>query len=74
MNALELIGQIDEQHHLRVSLPEDALPGQVRVIVVWPDIEDTKSEATLTRDWLAASTPSLQQVWDNEEDAVYDHL
>lgn len=25
-------------------------------------------------DWLAASTPSLEDIWDNEEDAVYDNL
>lgn len=30
--------------------------------------------ATLTADWLAASMPALQEVWDNEEDVVYDHL
>lgn len=28
-------------------------------------------EATLVADWLAASMPSLREVWDNEEDAVY---
>jgi hypothetical protein len=25
-------------------------------------------------DWFAASTASLTEVWDNEEDAVYDRL
>jgi excisionase family DNA binding protein len=33
-----------------------------------------ESEAAFVADWLAASTASLSEVWDNEEDAVYDHL
>lgn len=36
--------------------------------------EDNEAEAILTADWLSASTASLEEVWDNEEDAVYDHL
>jgi excisionase family DNA binding protein len=33
-----------------------------------------ETEETLVSDWLAASTASLTEVWDNEEDAVYDKL
>jgi hypothetical protein len=33
---------------------------------------DVKTEATLVADWLGASLPSLREVWDNEEDAIYD--
>ena len=32
------------------------------------------TEAALIEDWLAASNKSLREVWDNEEDAVYDRL
>ncbi|HFD40084.1 MAG TPA: DNA-binding protein [Anaerolineae bacterium] len=32
------------------------------------------SEAALVADWLTASLPSLRQVWDNEDDAIYDQL
>jgi excisionase family DNA binding protein len=35
---------------------------------------EEETEATLVADWLAASTASLTEVWDNEEDAVYDRL
>jgi len=35
---------------------------------------EEEGEAALVADWLAASIPSLREVWDNEEDAVYDHL
>ena len=37
-----------------------------------PAQENTKS--SLLADWWSASLPSLQEVWDNEEDAVYDRL
>lgn len=33
-----------------------------------------ETEISLVRDWLAASMPSLMKVWNNEEDAIYDHL
>lgn len=33
-----------------------------------------ESESQLVADWLAASSRSLKEVWDNEEDAIYDHL
>lgn len=37
-------------------------------------VRETGTEASLVADWLAASTPSLREVWDNEEDAAYDQL
>jgi len=33
-----------------------------------------ETEASLVTEWLGASMPSLRQVWDNEEDAIYDQL
>ena len=33
---------------------------------------EEESEAVLVSDWLAASSRSLREVWDNEEDAIYD--
>jgi len=33
-----------------------------------------ENEASMIADWLNASASSLQEVWDNEEDAVYDNL
>lgn len=35
---------------------------------------EEETEATLVADWLGASLPSLREVWDNEEDAIYDQL
>ncbi len=33
---------------------------------------EPESETALVHDWLNASLSSLMEVWDNEEDAVYD--
>jgi excisionase family DNA binding protein len=35
---------------------------------------EIETEETLVSDWLAASSASLAEVWDNEADAVYDKL
>lgn len=35
---------------------------------------ETETETVLVSDWLSASSRSLREVWDNEEDAVYDQL
>ena len=37
-------------------------------------VREEETEISLVRDWLAAYMPSLMEVWDNEEDAVYDRL
>ncbi len=34
--------------------------------------QDTKS--SLAADWFAASGSSLEEIWDNEQDAIYDNL
>jgi hypothetical protein len=36
--------------------------------------QERPSEAELVADWLAVTSRSLQEVWDNDEDAVYDQL
>ena len=37
MNAIELVGDIDEQHQLHAQVPTDLPAGPVRVIVLLPD-------------------------------------
>jgi hypothetical protein len=37
MQAIELIGDIDEQHRLQVRVPEGVPAGPVRLIVLLPD-------------------------------------
>lgn len=36
--------------------------------------QEQETEESLVSDWLAASSRSLKEVWDNEEDAIYDQL
>ena len=36
--------------------------------------QEKDGEREQVGEWLAASMPSLMEVWDNEEDAIYDHL
>jgi excisionase family DNA binding protein len=35
---------------------------------------EDQTERLLVSDWLAASERSLKEVWDNDEDSVYDQL
>jgi hypothetical protein len=36
--------------------------------------QEHETEASLVSEWLAVSARSLKEVWDNEEDAIYDQL
>jgi hypothetical protein len=60
MKAIELMGDIDEQHGLRARVPEDLPAGPVRLIVLLPD-EDEGGIAWaqgISKDW----TPELRDV------------
>jgi hypothetical protein len=70
MRTLELMGQVDEENHLQVELPADTPVGAVHVIVLIP--EGVEAEQEILADWLAVSSSSLREVWDNEQDADYD--
>ncbi len=37
-------------------------------------VREKETEAAFVAEWLAASMPSLREVWDNEQDAIYDQL
>jgi len=40
MKAIELVGDIDDQHRLRAHVPVELPAGPVRLIVLWPDEDD----------------------------------
>jgi hypothetical protein len=46
----------------------------ISVEVIILSAREGETEAALVADWLGASLPSLREVWDNEEDAIYDQL
>jgi hypothetical protein len=53
MKAIELIGDIDEQHRLRAHVPEEFPAGPVRLIVLLPE-EDEAGAAWphgIAREW-----------------------
>ena len=53
MQAVKLIGDIDEQHRLQARVPEGVPPGPVRLIVLLPD-EDSAGLAWadgVAREW-----------------------
>ena len=51
MNAIELVGDIDEQHQLHAKVPKGVPAGQVRLIVLLPGEDDAGS---LWPHWIAA--------------------
>ena len=62
-----------------VALPDTPVKGRddQEVIITFLDQDDAaqhRRDADLLHDWQAASNRSLQEVWDNDEDAAYDEL
>ncbi len=53
MKAIEILGNVDEQHHLRARVPESVPCGLVRLLVLLPEEDDAG----------AAWTPGLAAEW-----------
>jgi hypothetical protein len=65
MKAIELIGDIDDQHRLRASVPEELPAGPVRLIVLFSE-EDEAGAAWadgLAREWGEALSDSRQDLY-----------
>jgi hypothetical protein len=56
MKAIELLGDIDEQHRLRAQVPKEVPAGPVRLIVLLPDEDDAG----------IAWAPGIAQQWAEE--------
>jgi hypothetical protein len=59
------------------KLPGMNIDGEWRVLgAVLLDLPShmQESEASLLSDWLAVSARSLKELWDNEEDSIYDQI
>jgi hypothetical protein len=65
MNAIELIGHIDEQNRLHVELPGNIPPGPVKVIIepVNEDDEDANWQAFISHSWA--------QDWSDPREDIY---
>ena len=65
MKAIELIGDIDEQHRLRASVPEELPAGPVRLIVFLSDEDEagTVWSHGLAREWADELRDSRQDLY-----------
>ena len=65
MKAIELIGDIDEQHRLRASVPEELPAGPVRLIVLLSDEDEagTVWAHGLAREWAEELRDSRQDLY-----------
>ena len=63
--AIELVGDIDEQHRLRAQVPEELPAGPVRLIVLLPDEDDAGSVWAngIAREWSAELSDPKQDIY-----------
>jgi hypothetical protein len=69
VKAIELVGDIDEQHRLRAKVPAELPAGPVRLIVLLPDEDDTGIGWAhgVDREWLDELRDSQQDVYTLED-------
>ena len=65
MNAIELIGDIDDQHELHARVPKELPAGQVRLIVLLPGEDHAGSlwEHGIAAEWSAELGDPLQDIY-----------
>jgi len=69
MKAIELIGDIDEQHRLQARVPEELPPGPVRLIVLLPDEDEagvTWSQG-IAKEWADELRDARQDIYTLED-------
>ena len=65
MKAIELVGEIDEQHQLRASVPDNLPVGPVRVFVLPSDEDESVAvwAQGLAREWADELSDSRQDLY-----------
>jgi hypothetical protein len=65
MKAIELIGDIDEQHCLRANVPAGLPAGPVRLIVLLPDEDDIGAAWAngIAREWIDELGDARQDIY-----------
>lgn len=65
MKAIELVGDIDEQHQLRAQVPSDLPAGQVRLIVLLPEEDEAGAlwSGAVAREWAAEMTDVREDLY-----------
>lgn len=65
MRAIELIGDVDEQHRLRAQVPDEVPAGQVRVIVFLPGEDEAGRfwAGGVASEWSAELSDPLEDIY-----------
>jgi len=69
MKAIELKGDIDEQHRLQARVPEELPAGPVRLIVLLPDEDEASGVWTqgVAREWADELRDARQDIYTLED-------
>jgi hypothetical protein len=69
MKAIELIGEVDDQHRLQANVPESLPAGPVRLIVLLPEDDDAGLAWTqgIAREWAAELKDTRQDLYTLED-------
>jgi hypothetical protein len=69
MKAIELIGQVDEDHRLQANVPEGLPVGPVRLIVLLPEDDDAGLAWTqgISREWAQDLKDTRQDIYTLED-------
>jgi len=69
MKAIELIGDIDDQHRLRADVPKELPSGQVRLIVLLPEEDRVGAAWTqgVANEWSADLADARQDIYTLED-------
>jgi hypothetical protein len=65
MNPIEVIGHVDDQHQLHVTLPAEVGPGLVKITVQSVTQEDEEG------DWRALINQSWARDWSDPREDIY---
>ena len=65
MKAIELVGDIDDQHRLKAQVPEELPAGPVRLIVFVPEEDDAGSAWThgIAREWTSELADPREDIY-----------
>ena len=65
MKAIELVADIDAQHHLKARVPEDLPVGPVRVIVLVPEEDEAGLEWSrgVAREWAEELADTREDIY-----------
>jgi len=69
MKAIELMGDIDEQHRLQARVPEEVPTGPVRLIVLLPDEDEAGViwPQAIGKEWADELRDSRQDIYTLED-------